>query len=186
MFIGPFVFRQLTNILPRYDFERCVDAFRGDHYVKSFPCWQQFLYLCFGQLTYRESLRSIVLCLNAHPQKLYHLGFSGPIVRTTLILANEHRDWRIYEAFAKTLLCRAQTLYRADDPVLEGLVGKFYALDSTTIDLCLSVFPWAHFPRDEGSGKGACAPRSSRQSSYLHPHHRWHRARREHPRHSRD
>jgi len=145
MFAGTFVFRQLTNILSRYEFKRCVTLFRGDHYVKSFSCWQQFLCLCFGQLTFRESARSIALCLNAHPKKLYHMGFTGFIKLSTLCDANEQRDWRIYEAFAKTLLVRAQTLYREDDEVLEGLVGKFYALDSTTIDLCLSVFPWAHF-----------------------------------------
>src|SRR3989338_3155529 len=144
MFAGTFVFRQLTNILSRYEFKRCVTLFRGDHYVKSFSCWQQFLCLCFGQLTFRESARSIALCLNAHPKKLYHMGFTGFIKLSTLCDANEQRDWRIYEAFAKTLLVRAQTLYREDDEVLEGLVGKFYALDSTTIDLCLSVFPWAH------------------------------------------
>ena len=153
MFVGPFVFRQLTMILRRYEFERCVNTYDGNRYVKSFSCWQQFLCLCFGQLTYRESLRSIVLCLNAQPQKLYHLGFSGPIVRTTLLLANEQRDWRIYEAFAQMLLLRARTLYREDDEVLKGLIGKFYALDSTTIDLCLSVFQWAHFRETKGAVK---------------------------------
>lgn len=153
MYGCPFVFRQVTNILPRYEFERCVEAYRGNHRIRTFPCWQQFLCLCFGQLTYRESVRSIVLCLNAHPRKLYHLGFSGPIVRTTLLLANERRNWRIYEAFAKTLLVRAQALYADDDEVLEGLTGKFYALDSTTIDLCLSVFPWAHFRETKAAVK---------------------------------
>lgn len=153
MYAGPYVFRQITNALSRYDFERCVDAYQGDRYVKSFPCWQQFLCLCFGQLTFRESARSIVLCLNTHPKKLYHLGFRGSIVRTTLLLANEQRDWRIYEAFAHVLIQRARLLYRDDPSVLEGLEGTYYALDSTTIDLCLSVFPWAHFQETKGAVK---------------------------------
>lgn len=142
---GSYVFRQLTSILSRHAFQQCVNRYDGDKFVKSFSCWQQFLCLCFGQLTFRESARSIVLCLNAHSQKLYHLGFTHSIKLSTLCDANEQRDWRIYEAFAKTLLVRAQALYRDDDEVLEGLTGKYYALDSTTIDLCLAVFPWAHF-----------------------------------------
>jgi transposase len=139
------VFRQLTNILSRYEFEKCVDAYAGNHRVRTFPCWQQFLCLCFGQLTFRDSARSIVLCLNAHPQKLYHLGFVGSIKLSTLCDANEQRDWRIYEEFAQVLIRRARLLYQDDPSVLEGLTGRYYALDSTTIDLCLSVFPWAHF-----------------------------------------
>ena len=153
MHAGSYIFRQLTSILSRHTFQQCVNRYDGDRFVKSFACWHQFLCLCFGQLTYRESVRSIVLCLNVHPQKLYHLGFSGPVVRTTFLLANERRDWRIYEAFAKTLLVRAQALYAGDDEVLEGLTGKFYALDSTTIDLCLSVFPWAHFRETKAAVK---------------------------------
>ena len=153
MYAGPFVFRQLTTILSRYEFEQCVEAYRGDHRVRMFPCWQQFLCLCFGQLTYRESIRSIVLCLNAHPKRLYHLGFSGPIVRTTLQLANEQRDWRIYEAFAQTLIQRARFLYVDDPSVLKGLEGTYYALDSTTIDLCLAAFPWAHFRETKAAVK---------------------------------
>ena len=121
--------------------------------MKTFPCWQQFLCLCFGQLTFRESTRSIVLCLNAHPKKLYHLGFPSPIVRTTLLLANEQRNWRIYEAFAQTLIKRARVLYQDDDAFLEGLEGTYYALDSTTIDLCLSAFSWAHFREHKGAVK---------------------------------
>jgi len=153
MYSGPFVFRQIMAILSRYEFERCVDTYRGDHYVKTFPCWQQFLCLSFGQITNRESVRSIVLCLNAHPKKLYHLGFSAPIVRTTLLLANEQRDWRIYEAFAQILIQRARPLYLDDTTFLEGLEGTYYALDSTTIDLCLSVFPWAYFRETKAAVK---------------------------------
>lgn len=153
MHAGSYIFRQLTSIFPRHTFQQCVDTFQGDRAVRTFPCWQQFLCLCFGQLTFRESTRSIVLCLNAHPKKLYHLGFTAPIVRTTLLLANEQRDWRIYEAFAQTLIKRARILYQDDHSFLEGLEGTFYALDSTTIDLCLSVFFWAHFREHKGAVK---------------------------------
>lgn len=153
MYGGPYVFRQLTNIFSRYEFEKCVSSYHGDRYIKSFPCWQQFLCLCFGQLTFRESIRSIVLCLNVHPKKLYHLGLNGPIVRTTLLLANEQRDWRIYESFAHVLIQRARFLYQDDQSILEGLEGQYYALDSTTIDLCLAVFPWAHFRETKAAVK---------------------------------
>lgn len=153
MHAGSYVFRQITSVLSRHTFQQCVDAYQGDRFVKSFPCWQQFLCLCFGQLTFRESARSIVLCLNAHPKKLYHLGFTSPVVRTTLLLANEQRDWRIYEAFAQTLIKRARILYQDDRSFLDGLSGTFYALDSTTIDLCLSVFTWAHFREHKAAVK---------------------------------
>ena len=153
MHAGSYVFRQLTGVLSRHTFQQCVDAHQGDRAIRTFPCWQQFLCLCFGQLTFRESVRSIVLCLNAHPKKLYHLGFTAPIVRTTLLLADEQRNWRIYEAFAQTLIKRARALYHDDDFFLKGLDGTFYALDSTTIDLCLSVFSWAHFRETKGAVK---------------------------------
>ena len=153
MYDGSYVFRQITGVLSRYDFEKCVDAYKGNLFVKSFSCWQQFLCLCFGQLTFRESTRSIVLCINAHPKKLYHLGFTTSIKLSTLYYANEQRDWRIYEAFAQTLIKRARALYHDDDSFLEGLDGTFYALDSTTIDLCLSVFSWAHFRETKGAVK---------------------------------
>lgn len=153
MHAGSYVFRQLTSVLSRHTFQQCVEKFSGDRFVKSFPCWQQFLCLCFGQLTFRESVRSIVLCLNAHPKKLYHLGFPTSLKLSTLCDANEQRDWRIYEAFAQTLIKRARALYRNDHSFLEGLEGTFYALDSTTIDLCLSVFSWAHFREAKGAVK---------------------------------
>jgi transposase len=151
MHTGHYVFSQITSSLSRYTFQQCVDAYDGDRFVKSFSCWQQFLCLCFGQLTFRESLRSTVLCLHAHPKKLYHLGFTTPIVRTTLQHANEKRDWRIYEAFGHTLIKQARRLYQDDESFLGDLDGTFYALDSTTIDLCLSVFPWAHFRDTKGA-----------------------------------
>ena len=153
MHAGHYVFRQIANVFSRHTFQQCVEEFGGDHSVKSFPCWQQFLCLVFGQLTFRESTRSIVLCLNAHPKKFYHLGFTGPIKLSTLYYANEQRDWRIYETFAQTLINRARILYQDDNSFLEGLDGTFYALDSTTIDLCLSVFSWAHFRESKGAVK---------------------------------
>lgn len=153
MYTGPSVFSQLIDSLSRYAFQRCVVRYNGDHAVKTFPCWQQFLCLCFGQLTFRESLRSIILCLNAHPTKLYHLGLRGAIRRSTLAEANEHRDWRIYEAFGHLLIKKARALYCADTPFLNEISGTFYALDSTTIDLCLSVFQWASFRETKGAVK---------------------------------
>lgn len=151
MFTGQYVFYQLTNSLSRYAFQKCVDEHRGDHYIKSFPCWQQFLCLCFGQLTFRDSLRSIVLCLNAHPKKLYHLGLTSPVKRSTLAYANEQRDWRIYQDFGLYLIKKARKLYQYDTTFLGELDGTFYALDATTIDLCLSVFQWAHFREYKGA-----------------------------------
>lgn len=150
---GHYVFCQLASSLSRYEFQKCVDAYRGDHYVKSFPCWQQFLCLCFGQLTFRESLRSIVLCLNAHPKKLYHLGLTASASQATLSRANNRRDWRIYESFGCHLIRKARRLYQDDAAFLDELDGAFYALDSTTIDLCLSVFQWAHFREQKGAIK---------------------------------
>lgn len=153
MHAGHYVFHQLTGVLSRYAFQQCVDRYRGDHSVKSFPCWQQFLCLCFGQLTFRESLRSIVLCLHTHRQKLYNLGMRTTVKRATLAYTNEHRDFRIYEAFGHILLKKARALYATDMPFMEEINGTFYALDSTTIDLCLSVFPWAHFRETKGAVK---------------------------------
>ena len=153
MYTGRYVFYELLSPLSRYEFQKCASAYHGDHYVKSFPCWQQFLCLCFGQLTFRESLRSIALCLNAHPKKLYHLGFRSPIRRSTLADANELRDWRIYQAFGYYLIRKARKLYQYDTTFLDDLDGTFYALDSTTIDLCLSVFRWAHFREYTGAVK---------------------------------
>jgi hypothetical protein len=151
MHTGQYVFYQLTSSVSRYAFQKYADEYRGDHYVKSFPCWQQFLCLVFGQLTFRESLRSIVLCLNAHPKKLYHLGLVSPVKRSTLADANEQRDWRIYQAFGYYLIKKARKLYQHDTTFLGELDGTFYALDATTIDLCLSVFQWAHFREYKGA-----------------------------------
>jgi len=133
------------NTVVRYQFNQCVDRYRGDDWVKRFSCWDQFMAMAFGQLTRRESLRDIVICLGAKRDKLYHIGFRSPVARSTLAYANEHRDWRIYRDLAQVLIARARRLYLCDTPFLLDLDGTVYVMDSTTIDLCLSVFPWAQF-----------------------------------------
>ena len=122
-----------------YQFQICVDRYLGNRYVKEFSCWDQFLCLAFAQLTYRESLRDIEACLRAQQPKLYHMGFRGQVSRNTLAHANEHRDWRIYADFAQILIATARDLYR-DEPFGVQLSETVYALDSTTIDLCLRFF----------------------------------------------
>ena len=141
---GKFVFAQLMEFLPWKRFQRLVIKYEGDRYVKHFRCSSQFLCMAFAQLTYRESLRDIEACLRAHASKLYHLGIRDRISRSTLADANESRDWRIYAEFAQSLIDTARPLY-ADDPLELELANAVYALDSTLIELCLSVFPWAHY-----------------------------------------
>jgi hypothetical protein len=144
MHSGKLVFAQLTSHLPLSTFRRCVTAYGGEHKIKSFSCLEQFLCLAFAQLTYRESLRDIEACLRAHSDKLYHMGIRSRISRSTLADANEARDWRIHAAFAQRLIAMARQLY-LDEPFGVDLKETVYALDATTIDLCLSVFPWAPF-----------------------------------------
>jgi hypothetical protein len=139
---GQFVFTQLMQHLPMHTFRRCVARFDGNRYVKRFACLDQFLCMAFAQLTGRESLRDIEICLRAHQAKLYHLGIRGRIARSTLADANEQRDWRIYATFAQSLIATARRLY-VNEPFDIELAHTAYALDSTTIELCLSVFPWA-------------------------------------------
>lgn len=141
---GRFVFAQLMEFLPWKRFQRLVAKYGGDRYVKQFPCSSQFLAMSFAQLTYRESLRDIEACLRAHSAKLYHLGIRGRLARSTLADANESRDWRIYAEFAQALIDRARPLY-AEDPLQIDLANTVYALDSTLIELCLTMFPWAHY-----------------------------------------
>jgi len=141
---GRTVFSQVIDFLPRHTFRRRVERYRGDHGVRRFRCWQQFLAMLFAQLTYRESLRDIEACLAAAPEKIYHMGFTGPVARSTLADANEQRDWRIYADFAQVLIAEARRLY-ADEPLDVELDRTVYALDSSTIDLSLSLFPWASF-----------------------------------------
>ena len=139
------VFSQIMALLPLKQFHRCVDRYQGEHKVKSFSCLDQFLTLAFAQLTYRESLRDIEACLRAVQPRLYHMGFRCPqISRNTLAHANEQRDWRIYADFAQILIAEARTLYAGDDSGL-SLQETVFALDSTVIDLCLALFPWAPY-----------------------------------------
>ena len=144
MYTGTTLFAQLMDFLPWTIFARIVERYGGDRYVKSLRCTEHFRVMAFAQLTYRESLRDIEACLSAQASKLYHMGFREPIRRSTLSDANEARDWRIYADFAQVLIRQARKLYAADSFGVE-LADTVYALDSTTIDLCLSVFPWAPF-----------------------------------------
>lgn len=149
---GRTVFAQLISFVSHNEFNRCVARYGGNKSVRSFSCWDQFLTMAFAQLTYRESLRDIEVCLAAQRKKLYHAGFSGPVKRTTLADANEKRDWRIYRDFAQSLIQTTRPLYAHSDLGLE-LAGTAYAFDASTIDLCLSLFPWAKFRRRKAAIK---------------------------------
>ncbi len=149
---GKTIFAQLMDFLPAQEFRRCVERYRGHYKVKSFSCWDQFLCMAFAQFTYRESLRDIQACLRGSQQKLYHLGFRGKVSRNTLAHANQVRDWRIYGDFAQILIAQARSLYAQEDFGVE-LEEAVYAFDATTIDLCLSVFPWAKFRQRKGAIK---------------------------------
>lgn len=152
MNLGRTVFSQLIKHLPNKEFQKCVTRYNGDSHLKNFSCWDQFLAMAFAQLTYRDSLRDIEACLRALGGKLYHMGFRGKISRSTLADANEAHDWRIYADFAQVLIRIARPLY-ADDPIGVDLDQNLYALDSTTIDLCLSLFPWARFRKHKAAVK---------------------------------
>ena len=141
---GKTLFAQLMDFLPWTTFTRIVDRYGGDHRVRTLSCAEQYRSMAFAQLTYRESLRDIETCLSVHASKLYHMGFRQPVRRSTLADANERRDWRIHAALAQRLITQARTLY-VDEELGLDLTNTVYALDSTTIALCLSVFPWAHF-----------------------------------------
>jgi hypothetical protein len=147
---GKLVFAQVMQHLPLTTFRRCVDRYSGERKVQSFSCLDQFLCMAFAQLTFRESLRDIEACLRAHPTKLYHLGLRSAVARNTLANANAVRDWRIYADFAQSLISLARPLY-VDEPFGVDLKDTVYAFDATTIDLCLSVFPWAPFQRSKGA-----------------------------------
>lgn len=152
MHTGKLVFAQLMDHLPLHTFRRCVAKYPGRYPTLTFSHLDQFLCMAFAQLTYRESLRDIETCLRAHSAKLYHLGIRGGIARSTLADANETRDWRIYRDFALSLIQTARKLYAKDDFGIE-LTNTVYALDSTTIDLCLALFPWARFRKHKGAVK---------------------------------
>jgi len=149
---GKTIFAQLMDFLPIYEFQKCVQRYNGHYKVKYFSCWSQFLCMAFAQLTYRESLRDIEACLRSTQRKLYHMGFRGKVSRNTLAHANQVRDWRIYADFAQILIGQARRLYANDSFGVE-LNQTAYALDSTTIDLCLSLFPWAKFRAHKGAVK---------------------------------
>ena len=152
MYTGQMVFAQLMDFLPRHEFNACVRRYRGNSHVRDFSCRDQLLAMAFAQLTYRESLRDIETCLRAMGPKLYHAGFRSRISRSTLGDANKRRDWRIWADFAQVLIRRARVLY-AQDGFAVALKHAAYALDSTTIDLCLALFPWARFRRHKGAVK---------------------------------
>jgi hypothetical protein len=152
MHTGPTVFKQLLQHLPRYEFNLCVQRYRGEYWAKSFSTFDQFLCLAYAQMAGRESLRDIETCLNSHREKLYHIGFRGDVSRTTLADANERRDWRIFQDFGHVLIGMAQRLYQSDTIAVE-LTQPLYAFDSTTIDLCLSLFPWAEFRKTKAAVK---------------------------------
>jgi len=149
---GKTIFVQLMDFIPTYEFRKCVARYNGNYKVKSFSCWDQFLAMAFAQLTYRESLRDIEDCLRLAPAKLYHMGFRSTISRNTLSNANQTRDWHIYADFAQILISLARELYVDDDFGIH-LKRTVYALDATTIDLCLSLFPWAPFRKTKAAVK---------------------------------
>jgi len=152
MYTGQLIFSQVMDHLPMHTFHRCVKRYHGNHKIKSFTCLDQYLCMAFAQLTYRESLRDIEACLRAQQSKLYHMGIRGKVSRNTLANANKVRDWRIHADFAQSLIHIARKLY-IDDEFGVDLDQTVYALDSTTVDLCLSVFPWARFRKAKGAIK---------------------------------
>jgi len=152
MYAGKLIFAQLTDLIHPEQFHRCVRRYHGDYKVKTFSCWSQFLCMAFGQLTFRESLRDVETCLRSRHDQLYHLGIRGEVSRSVLADANRERDWRIYHDLAQLLIRRARALY-AKEPIGLELNETVYALDSTTIDLCLNLFPWARFRRTKAAIK---------------------------------
>jgi hypothetical protein len=149
---GQSLFSQLIDHVPDHEFRTCVKRYSGNHRVRTFSCWDQFLCMTFAQLTFRESLRDIVACLRARDRRLYHMGIRGTVSRSTLADANESRDWRIYGDFAQILIAEARQLY-ADDELAVDLANTVYALDSTTIDLCMTLFPWARYKQTQHAMK---------------------------------
>ena len=152
MHAGRFIFAQLLGLLSRYEFNKCVSRYDGNRRVRSFSCWDQFLVMLFAQLAYRESLRDIESCLRAMPRQLYHLGIRGAVSRSTLADANENRPWRIWADFAMVLIAHARRLHEGE-AVAGRLKAAVYVFDTTTIDLCLTLFPWAQFRRKKSAVK---------------------------------
>lgn len=152
MHSGKFVFSQIMRALPRYQFNKSVDKYQGNKKVRDFPCWSQLICMIFAQLSHRQSLRDVEVALNSHHQKLYHMGLRARVARSTLADANERRDYRIYQDFAHALIPLATKLYR-NEPLPIDIKNELYALDSSTIDLCLSLFPWARFRKTKAAIK---------------------------------
>lgn len=150
---GTYVFSQILTLVVRYQFHQCVLRYRGEYRVKQLTCWEQFLALAFGQLSFRKSLRDIVVCLTAHREKLYHLGFRTSVYLPTLAKANERRDWRIYRDFASLLITEARRWYARSDLETLAIDEAVYVIDATTIALCLSLFPWARLPHQQAAIK---------------------------------
>ena len=150
---GKFVFSQVVSIISQYEFNKSVEKYKGNYRAKDLRCWQHFLYMMFGQLTYREGIRDIISCLDAHKSKVYHLGLKKIVAHTSLTRANENRDWRIWADFAQSLIKTARPLYLEDSDFTLELDNTVYALDSSTIDLCLSVFKWAKFRKKKAAVK---------------------------------
>jgi len=153
MNIGNYIFTEVMTYIPRRSFDRCVTRYQGERYAKSFSCRDQFLAMAFGQLTYRESLRDVVACLSSHHEKLYHLGFHSCAVLPTLARANEKRDWRIYRDFAQVLIKAARALYIDEPNIAYDITTSCYAIDASSIELCLSLFPWAPYKTEQGAVK---------------------------------
>lgn len=150
---GKYVFAQIMDLVSRYQFNQCVDRYHGAYRVQQLTCWEQFLALSFGHLACRTSLRDIVICLTAHHEKLYHLGFRSLVRKSTLADANEHRDWRIYQDLASLLIVQARQLYVQNTLEDVDITAAIYAIDATIISLCVSLFPWARIPHEHASIK---------------------------------
>ena len=150
---GKYVFSQLFELVSHNDFSKCVSKYNGDYKTKHFSCWKQFLCMAFGQLTHRESLSDTILCIQANSTKLYHLGIGKAITKSTLSKANENRDWRIYQDFALLLIRQAKELYGDDNQLEVEIKNNVFAIDSSTVDLCLSLFPWAKFRKHKAAVK---------------------------------
>lgn len=150
---GKYVFTQIFEVVSHNDFIKCSKKYNGDYETRHFSCWKQFLCMAFGQLTHRESLSDTIMCIQANSSKLYHLGIGSAISKSTLSQANEKRDWRIYQDFAMILIEQAKKLYMGDNQLEVDIKNNVFAIDSSTIDLCLSVFPWAKFRKTKAAIK---------------------------------
>lgn len=150
---GKYIFAQLFEFVSHNDFLSCVDKYNGNYKTKHFSCWKQFLCMAFGQLTHRESLSDTIVCLNANSTKLYHLGIGKTISKSTLSKANENRDWRIYQDFALLLIAHAKQLYKGESQLDVDITNNIFIIDSSTIDLCLSIYPWAKFRKTKAAIK---------------------------------